>query len=261
MFDAPLILKFGGGVLITPNSFNLVSEEIERRKKESSKIVVVVSAMRGVTDHLISLGRQVHDAPPKRELDMLVSVGERVSSALLAMALSKRGIASVSFTGSQSGIITTKEHGEAKIIDVRPLRLLPYLERGTVVIVAGFQGVSIEKEITTLGRGGSDVTAVALAVALGGRMEFYKDVPGIYSRSSLEGQPLLELSHEEAIDVIERTGGKVLHTRAVRLAEKNHLPLVVRSLKQKLGTHIIARQKQQELPTYEASETETLVNV
>jgi aspartate kinase len=256
-----LVMKFGGGVLLSPDSFLEISKHISCIRQEVERLVVVVSAMRGVTDHLIGLSQQVNKNPPRRELDMLVSVGERVSCSLMAMALEKRGIGSVSFTGSQAGIITTNEHGEAKIVSVKPYRLLPPLEAGKVVIVAGFQGVSVDKEITTFGRGGSDLTGVALGVALKGDVEFYKEVPGIFSTSACLGKPVPTLSHDEAIELIKQTGGRVLHVRAVQLAQKNNLPLRVRSLKDKRGTLIATEPRENPVPNYETLETETLLNL
>lgn len=163
---------------------------------------------------------------------MLVSVGERVSIALLAMALSLKGKEAVSFTGSQSGIITCANHTEAKIVDVRPYRLMPVLQKGQIAIVAGFQGVSVEGEITTLGRGGSDTTAVALAVALGAqKVEFYKDVQGIYSadpKKDSHARLLPTLDYAEAREIASN-GAKVLHPRCIELAEKNGVLLSVLS--------------------------------
>lgn len=228
-----LIMKFGGASLSTPESFSQLADLIIEKKKEYPRIVSVVSAMGGMTDHLISLALKVNPSPPRREYDMLVSVGERISISLLAMALSAKGLQAVSFTGSQSGVLTTEEHSEARIVDVRPFRLLPYLEKGYIVIVAGFQGVSGCKEITTLGRGGSDTSAVALAVALRAeKVEFYKDVGGIFSDDPdfmPNASVFLKLTYEEALEIVEKTGGKVLHPRALRLAQRNALPLHVRS--------------------------------
>ncbi len=231
------------------SSFSKIAEQIGGKR-----VVVVASAMRGMTDQLIEMAKKVHDNPPVRELDMLISVGERISISLLAMALAKRGRQAVSFTGSQSGIITTDEHQEARIIDVRPQRLEEALDRGQIVIVAGFQGVSLQREITTLGRGGSDTSAVALAVALGGQLEFIKDVPGIYS--DFPENQLLEsaLTHDEALQIIEKTGG-IIHPRALLLSKQNGLPLVVRGLKGR-GTKIstteleFTRRYEEPLPTH-----------
>lgn len=220
-----------------PESFSKISNLILSKKE--SRIVVVLSAMRGMTDQLIELAQNIHPNPPRREMDMLISVGERISIALLAMALHTRGKEAVSFTGSQSGIITTTDHSDAKIIDVRPFRLIPPLREGKIVIVAGFQGVSIDKDITTLGRGGSDTTAVALGIALGAkRVEFIKDVGGIYSHhpQEQEAEKMRELTHERALEIVKKTGG-VLHPRAIELAMKNGLTLYVSGLIE-LGTVI-----------------------
>ncbi len=227
-----LVMKFGGAAVATPRHFAKIAEIIEKRSHHFQRIVVVVSAMANKTDELIALAREVHPAPPRRELDMLVSVGERISISLLAMALKAAGKEAISYTGSQSGIITTNEHTDARIVEVRPWRLLPALEEGKIVIVAGFQGVSRKGEITTLGRGGSDTTAVALGVALRAeKIEFYKDVEGIYSedpKGNVSAELFSKLSYEEAISLLLR-GDKVLHTRCVLLAKKNNIPLHILS--------------------------------
>lgn len=225
-----LIMKFGGAAVATAEQFGKIAALIAQRKAQHQKIAVVVSAMGDTTDELLALARQVHPNPPRREQDMLISVGERISIALLAMALELRGIEAISFTGSQSGIITTSDHSEAKIVDVKPWRLLTHLLAGRVVIVAGFQGVSREGEITTLGRGGSDTTAVALGIALGAeKVEFYKDVKGIYSEDPKQNpQSVLfeKLAFDQALELTAK-GAKVLHHRSVELAAKNGLPLHV----------------------------------
>lgn len=238
-----LIMKFGGAAVATPECFTKVADLILERKKNFSKIAVVISAMRGMTDSLIDLAKKVHPSPPKREYDMLVSSGERISISLLAMALSLKGIEAVSFTGSQSGIITSTDHGEAKIVEVKPERIISLLNEEKIVIVAGFQGVSKNKEITTLGRGGSDTTAVALGIALDAfRVEFYKDVDGIYESDPKHkfSSKFSSLDYEKAYEVIEKTGGKVLHPRALTLASKNGLPLYVRSFLADIEGTVIA---------------------
>ncbi len=228
-----LIMKFGGAAVKSPESFSHIADLIIQRSQNYERIAVVLSAMGGMTDHLISLAHHVNPSPPKREYDMLVSAGERISISLLAMALLAKGRQAVSFTGSQSGIITSNLHGEARIIDVRPYRLLPYLENQQFVIVAGFQGVSKDKEITTLGRGGSDTTAVALGIALRAeKVEFYKDVEGIFQQDpkiEVGTQLFQKLSYTDAFDVVTQTGGRILHPRAIRLAQKNGLPLHVKT--------------------------------
>jgi len=229
-----IVMKFGGASVATPESFLNIVKIIQKRRKKYSRIVVVISAMQNMTDSLIKLAHKVNDNPPTREMDMLVSVGERISISLLAMALAKMDIPAISFTGSQCGIITCDNHREAKIVDIRPCRLLPHLERNDVVIVAGFQGVSIKKEITTLGRGGTDTSAVALAIALGAaKVEFFKDVEGIYSedpKKDPNAEKYDELSYKDAINIMEK-GAKVLHTRCVYLAEKNGIKLHIMSFK------------------------------
>jgi aspartate kinase len=232
-----LIMKFGGASVAEPSSFSRIASIISFRKKEYHNVVVVVSAMGNTTDQLLTLAAQVNENPPRRELDMLVTVGERISISLLAMALAKIKLEAISFTGSQSGIITCENHTEARIIEVRPHRLQESLLLGKVVIVAGFQGVSEAKEITTLGRGGSDTSAVALAVALEAeKVEFYKDVPGIYSldpKRCPSPQFYPYLSYEDALDISVK-GAKILHSRCVELAKANGMPLHIRSFKERV---------------------------
>ncbi|RDB35885.1 MAG: aspartate kinase [Spirobacillus cienkowskii] len=225
-----IVLKFGGASVSSPEAFSSIANIILTRRQQYKKVVVVVSAMGNTTDDLIALAHKVNPNPPRRELDMLISVGERISIALLAMALAAKGTEAISFTGSQSGIITTNNHSNAKIINVKPHRLRPHLENGKIIIVAGFQGMSTEGEITTLGRGGSDTTAVALAVSLEAeKVEFFKDVLGIYDcdpKVYSNARLLPELNYQEAFEIMN-AGAKVLHSRCVRLAEKNSLPLKV----------------------------------
>jgi aspartate kinase len=253
-----LIMKFGGAAVKDTESFSRIADLIIKRNQEFSRIVIVVSAMGKMTDELITLAKKVHPNPPRREYDMLVSTGERISISLLAMALALKERHAVSFTGSQSGIITTSSHAEAKIIDVIPSRLLPPLEEGKLVIVAGFQGVSRHKEITTLGRGGSDTTAVALGVALGAtKIEFYKDVQGIYAqdpKTCADAYFHSALTHEEALKVVEGSGGKVLHPRAIALAQANNLNLEVRSFESEgeRCTLIYPATNVKNLPIYES---------
>ena len=241
-----LVMKFGGAALKTATQFSKIAKIIQDRKEKS--LVVVVSAMGGFTNALVSLAHQVAKKPSKREVDMLLSVGERVSMSLLAMVLEEEGIPAVSLTGSQSGIITSQDHGAAFIKEVRPGRVKQHLSEGKVVIVGGFQGVSEEREITTLGRGGSDTSAVALGVALQAeRVEFYKDVPGVFSKDPKKHRDahfLSQLTFEEALSFSEF----VLHKRAVLLAAKNHLPLQIKSFEEKLreecsGTWIRSKER------------------
>lgn len=237
-----IVMKFGGASLAKPQQFSQIASLILEKSKDYKRIAIVVSAMGNTTDQLIELAKQVHPNPPRREQDMLISAGERISTALLAMALELQGKEAISFTGSQSGIITNNDHSEAQIFDVRPHRLIPHLDAGKIVIVAGFQGVSSQGEITTLGRGGSDTSAVALGIALGAqRVEFYKDVPGIADldpKSHPEAAFFSHMSYEEALSIING-GAKVLHARALLLAQKYGLPLHVLSFKSKVeGTFI-----------------------
>lgn len=255
-----LIMKFGGASVATPAHFAQIADIIIARSKQFERIAVVVSAMGDTTNHLISLANQVNEDPPRREYDMLVTVGERISIALLAMALAKKGSEAISFTGSQSGIMTCNHHSDARIVDVRPHRLLKGFEANKIVIVAGFQGVSENGEITTLGRGGSDTTAVALASALkASHVEFFKDVPGVFNIDpKLNSEAILqqELSYHAALNIILK-GAKILHQRCVQLAEKNNLPLHVYSFKddgKKMGTIIQEKVKKTlEKPLYEDS--------
>lgn len=225
-----LIMKFGGASVATPADFAKIAQIIKGRSQYFQRIVVVISAMAHKTDELIALAKEVNPHPPRRELDMLVSVGERISISLLAMALNGAGCEAISFTGSQSGIITTAQHTDARIVEVRPWRLLPPLDEGKIVIVAGFQGVSRKGEITTLGRGGSDTTAVALGVALRAeKVEFYKDVAGVYSQDPKyqpDARLFPKISYEDTLSLLSG-GAKILHPRCVLLAKKNNLPLHV----------------------------------
>lgn len=227
-----LVMKFGGASVATPEHFSLISDMIIQRKKEYQRIAIVVSAMGNTTDQLIALAKKVNPTPPQREYDMLVTVGERISIALLAMALAVKQQEAISFTGSQSGIITCSTHAEARIIDVRPHRLLPALNQGKIVIVAGFQGVSRPGEITTLGRGGSDTTAVALGIAVEAEVvEFIKDVPGIYEKDPKhhpEAKMYDVMNYQQALD-IAFSGAKVLHPRCIQLAGRNGLPLQIQT--------------------------------
>ncbi|MBS4168832.1 Aspartokinase [Parachlamydia sp. AcF125] len=227
-----LVMKFGGASVASPDHFSQIAEIILARKQEYERIAIVISAMGNSTDQLIALAKQVHPNPPRREYDMLVSVGERISIALLAMALADKNQQAVSFTGSQSGIITCDHHSSANIIEVRPHRILSALDSGKIVIVAGFQGVSRNGEITTLGRGGSDTSAVALGLALKAEcVEFFKDVKGIYSEDpKINPNATLysHLTYEMAANIVQ-IGHSVLHPRCIRLASRNQLALYVRS--------------------------------
>src|SRR6185312_622589 len=208
-----------------------VADKVVATKKRGHDVVVVVSAMGKTTDELIALAKKVSKDPPRRELDMLVTTGERVSMALLAIAIQARGCDAISFTGSQSGIITNDRHFDARIIEVRPHRILDELARGRIVIVAGYQGMSYKREITTLGRGGSDTTAVALAAALGAeRCEIYSDVDGVYSAdprvvSDAEHLPEIDLA---MLQEMAESGAKVLNAQAVEWARRQKIAIYAR---------------------------------
>lgn len=253
-----LVVKFGGAAVASVDQFAHIAEIIIDRQQEFARIVVVVSAMGETTNQLIDLAYQVHPHPPQREYDMLISVGERISMSLLAMALCKKNKEAISFTGSQSGIITCHNHANAHIIDVRPQRLDACLNQGKIAIIAGFQGVSLEKEITTLGRGGSDTTAVAVALALGAcKVEFFKDVPGVFNvdpKKNSEAIQYSQLTYDQALDIV-KGGARILHPRAIHLAARNGLALHVKSFvpdNKNIGTMISDQSIERRLtPRYE----------
>jgi aspartate kinase len=226
-----VVQKYGGSSVADVEKIRKVAEKVAARRRAGANVCVVVSAMGDTTDELLSLAHRVSAAPPRRELDMLLSAGERISMALLSMALQENGVPAISFTGSQSGIITTDAHASARIVEVRPLRVHAELEQGKVVIVAGFQGVSARKEVTTLGRGGSDTTAVALAAALGADCEIYSDVAGVYTadpRVVPDARRLDELSYEE-MQELAQSGAKVLNAQAVEFARQRGIVIHARS--------------------------------
>ncbi|HEY2405995.1 MAG TPA: aspartate kinase [Polyangiaceae bacterium] len=223
-----VVQKYGGSSVADVDKLAQVAELVARTRRAGNDVVVVVSAMGKTTEGLLALARQTSNSadaePPRRELDMLVSTGERVTMALLSIALHARGCDAISFTGSQSGIITNDRHFDARIIEVRPHRIEDELARGRVVIVAGYQGMSYKREITTLGRGGSDTTAVALTAALGAdRCEIYSDVDGVYSADPhrvADARHLPELDYAVMQEAAE-AGAKVLNARAVEWAAKH----------------------------------------
>jgi aspartate kinase len=228
-----VVQKYGGSSLADAASIKRVARRIVESKRAGHDVVVAVSAMGDSTDELLDLANDVSPLPPARELDMLLTAGERISMALVAMAISDLGFTARSFTGSQAGVITDSVHGRAKIIDVTPGRISTALEDGHVVIVAGFQGVSQDtKEITTLGRGGTDTTAVALAAALHAEYcEIYTDVDGVFTadpRIVPTAQKLDRVSYEEMLE-LAACGAKILHLRCVEYARRYHIPIHVRS--------------------------------
>jgi aspartate kinase len=227
-----VVQKFGGTSVADSDRIRAVADHVARSRRGHDDVVVVVSAMGKTTDDLVRLAAEVSLTQPNREVDMLLSAGERISMALLVMALADLDVTAESFTGSQAGIITDSVHTRAKIIEIRAERLLASLAAGAVPVVAGFQGMSTERNITTLGRGGSDTTAVALAAALGAdACEIYTDVSGIYSadpRLVPEARKLARVSYEEMLE-IAANGGRVLSLRSVEFARNHHVPLHVRS--------------------------------
>jgi aspartate kinase len=229
-----LVQKYGGSSVADVEKLGRVADRVVAARRAGHDVVVVVSAMGKATDGLLALARQVGGPmdPPRRELDMLLSTGERVSMALLSIAIQARGFEAISFTGSQSGILTNDRHFDARIIEVRPHRIEDELARGRIVIVAGYQGMSYRSEITTLGRGGSDTTAVALAAALEAeRCEIYSDVDGVYSadpRVVPDARHLPELDHATLQEMAE-CGAKVLCAQAVEWARRAGIAIYARS--------------------------------
>ncbi|MBP2187944.1 aspartate kinase [Nocardia goodfellowii] len=240
---ALVVQKYGGSSVATAERIRRVAERIVETKKQGHDVVVVCSAMGDTTDELLDLAQQVAVTPPPREMDMLLTSGERISNALVAMAIHSLGAEARSFTGSQAGVITTGAHGNAKIIDVTPGRLREALNEGTIVLVAGFQGVSQDsKDVTTLGRGGSDTTAVALAAALEADVcEIYTDVDGVFTadpRIVSDAQRLEQVSYEEMLEMAA-CGSKVLMLRCVEYARRYNVPVHVRSsYTDKQGTYV-----------------------
>ena len=228
-----VVQKYGGSSVATAERIKRVAERIVATRKAGNDVVVVVSAMGDTTDELMDLAQQVAPVPPARELDMLLTSGERISNALVAMAIHSLGAEARSFTGSQAGVITDSTHGRARIIDVTPGRIRAALDAGAIALVAGFQGVSQDtKDITTLGRGGSDTTAVALAAALKADVcEIYTDVDGVFSadpRIVPNAAKLESITYEEMLEMAA-AGAKVLMLRCVEYARRYHVPVHVRS--------------------------------
>ncbi|WP_353650186.1 aspartate kinase [Nakamurella sp. A5-74] len=238
-----IVQKYGGSSVGTADRIKRVAERIVATRKAGHDVVVVVSAMGDTTDELMDLAMQVAPVPPARELDMLLTSGERISNALVAMAISALGAEARSFTGSQAGVITTSAHGKARIIDVTPGRIRAALDDGAIALVAGFQGVSQDtKDITTLGRGGSDTTAVALAAALEADVcEIYTDVDGVYTadpRIVANATKLDTITYEEMLEMAA-SGAKVLMLRCVEYARRYNVPVHVRSsYSDRIGTTV-----------------------
>jgi aspartate kinase len=228
-----IVQKYGGSSVANPERIINVAKRVVRYKKEGHDVVVVVSALGDTTDELIELAYKVTDDPSEREMDMLISTGEQISSALLAMAVEKLGVPAISFTGAQVGIITDTSHTKARILNISAAdRIKEQLKDGRIVVVAGFQGMSIKKEITTLGRGGSDLTAVALASALGAKIcEIYTDVDGVYTADPKivkNAKKLSKISYDEMLELAS-LGAKVMQARSVEYGKRYDIPIHVRS--------------------------------
>jgi aspartate kinase len=227
-----VVQKYGGSSVADVARIKLVAERVMRTRQEGHDVVVVVSAMGDSTDDLLGLAKQVSPNPDRRELDMLLTAGERIAMALLSMAIRELGGDAISFTGSQSGIITNDRHVDARIIEVRPFRVQDELARGKIVVIAGYQGVSYRREVTTLGRGGSDTTAVAMAAALGADYcEICSDVDGVYTadpRVVPAARRIPTLSYEETQELAE-SGAKVLNAQAVEFAKEQGIAIYARA--------------------------------
>jgi aspartate kinase len=228
-----IVMKFGGTSVADPEKLKNVARRLVAAREGGSRVVAVLSAMGRTTDDLLDLAQQVSERPEPRELDMLISVGERISCALAAMAIHDLGHEAISLTGSQAGIVTDTVHGKAKIVDVRARRIHEALDQDRIVLVAGFQGISADSfDVTTLGRGGSDTTAVALAAALGAQVcEIYTDVEGVFTADPrlVPGARKLEaLSHEEMLEMAA-SGARVIATRSIEVARSHNVTLHVRS--------------------------------
>jgi aspartate kinase len=239
-----LVMKFGGSSVADAEAMRRVAQRVVATHRAGNQVAVVVSAMGDTTDELLDLAGQISPGPPpERELDMLLSAGERISMALLAMAIEQHGVPAKSFTGAQAGMRTDTSHGRARLLDVKPERVRATLDAGGVAIVAGFQGISTDDDITTLGRGGSDTTAVALAAALDADVcEIYTDVDGLYTadpRIVPTARRVTRVTIEETLEMAAH-GAKILHLRAVEYARRFHVPLHIRSsFSDKEGTWIL----------------------
>jgi aspartate kinase len=227
-----VVQKYGGSSVADVSRIRQVAERVVLTSRQGHQVVVVVSAMGNTTDTLLALAKEVSPNPERRELDMLLTAGERISMALLSIAIRELGGDAISFTGSQSGIITNDRHIDARIVEVRPYRVQDELARGRIVVIAGYQGVSYKREVTTLGRGGSDTTAVAMAAALGAEYcEICSDVDGIYSadpRVVPEAKRIGTLSYEETQELAE-AGAKVLNAQAVEFAKERGIAIYARA--------------------------------
>jgi aspartate kinase len=246
-----VVQKYGGTSLATPEMIKRVAGRVLHTLESGRPVLVVVSAMGDSTDRLMDLAHAVARKPSRRELDMLLTAGERISMALLAMALNDAGQEAISFTGSQSGIVTDTRHTKARILQIRADRIREEIEKGKVVIVAGFQGVSREREVTTLGRGGSDTSAVALSSFLGASAcEIYSDVDGLYTadpRLVPEARLVPRCSHEEILELAS-LGARILHVHSARLARDRSVPLVLRGTFSSSPGTLVGRAREGDAP-------------
>lgn len=229
---ALIVQKYGGSSVATPERIKQIADRIVRKKREGHKLVVVASAMGDTTDNLINLMKELNPDPPKRELDLLLSTGEIVSAAILAAAIHTKGERAIAFTAYQGGIITDAIHTKARIQRINTKKILEQLNKDNILVIAGFQGITSDDNITTLGRGGSDTTAVALAAALKAEVcEIYSDVEGVFTADPHfvpEARKIKKISYEEMLELAS-LGTKVLHLRAVEIAKKFNVPLHIRS--------------------------------
>jgi aspartate kinase len=227
-----VVQKYGGTSVATVERIQAVADRVVRTREAGNDVIVVVSAMGDTTDELATMARQITEIPDPREMDMLLTAGERIAMSLLGIAINARGCRAASYTGSQAGIITDTQHGAAKIVEIRPRRVLEALDSGNVVVLAGFQGLSDQYEITTLGRGGSDLTAVAMAGAVGAAVcEIYTDVAGVFTadpRVVPEARKVDGISYEEMLE-LAAAGAKVLQSRSVEMARRHGVRIHVRS--------------------------------
>jgi aspartate kinase len=227
-----VVMKFGGTSVGSVERIQAVADRVVRAREAGNDVIVVVSAMGDTTDELSAMALGIAEVPDPRELDMLLTAGERIAMSLLGIALIARGCRAASYTGSQAGIITDTQHGKAKIVEIRPKRVIEALEAGNVVVLAGFQGLSTQYEITTLGRGASDLTAVAMAGAVGADVcEIYTDVDGVYTadpRVVPDARMIAAISYDEMLE-LAATGAKVLQSRSVEMARRHGVRLHVRS--------------------------------
>ena len=263
-----IVQKYGGSSLASVEKLKRISEMIAAVKNTGNEVVAVVSAMGKTTNSLIEMAKEISPTPSRREMDMLLSTGERTTMALLCIALNELGVDAISLTGSQAGIITNDRHNDARVIEVRPIRVQDELEKGKVVVIGGFQGVSYKRDITTLGRGGSDTSAVALAAALNAeRCEIYSDVDGVYTtdpNTVKDAKHLPEISYQQIQEMAE-AGAKVLNAQAVQYAKEAKIALYARSTFNRGKETIIKEVTKKELSgvrsvVYETEIVRVLVN-